>query len=681
MNPAYSSEARQVSGKLALTLLIAMSVIALGVNARAADSTRTKKVNLDNAPAPTQLALEPGATNQENKKNDDKKDDAKKDDAKKNRDNKPDNKKPDTKTPNTGKGNSPNTGGGNASGGNKNNSGNPQGQGNNKAGQQGNNSGGGNKGNNNPQMNKGNTPANPSVIKLPNNTTLPGNSNKLPSGGNMPNKGSTGKGSAGNKNIGSGGNSSNLGKDLSKQVKLDKLPVAPKPDLKLPKNPSGDPKISLDLNKNPMGKDLGKIQLEHHQDFKNNKFLTQPLSKLPVEKNGAIKPDNLKKLNLGNHKPDFAQQFQSGKFNQLLTTKDAQQLQLKQQFQLLGTGGDLARRMNLAHAMQINGGWQARKLGFVSSAYLVGAHSMMYCGPSYYPAHCWYPGWSPWVDWCWWDHCNPIWDPRPIFCRPIVYAPCPAWVYWKCPVWQPLPIVTCGTWIDAPLVTVANTDVQMLAVRFVDPGHPEQGTGPRYRVWYRNNSPFRINQPFNVMLFAGNDRILNDGLPQAGVRVSGMEAGQIQTVDIRLPEAVNHLARDLEGNAIPFNFLNVLTDSMNELPDTFRPNNGATLARGDVLPVDPASFAADPFGTGVGGIINIAGEGFGPEPGQVLIQMGGLELQGEIEGWFDLGIRIRIPNVPLTASATANIVVVRGDGAVANPLSVEIAPADGLSMR
>ena len=40
--------------------------------------------------------------------------------------------------------------------------------------------------------------------------------------------------------------------------------------------------------------------------------------------------------------------------------------------------------------------------------------------------------------------------------------------------------------------------LQLLAVRFVDPGHPEEKTGPRYRVWFRNNSDLAIDKPFDV---------------------------------------------------------------------------------------------------------------------------------------------------------------------------------------
>ncbi len=68
----------------------------------------------------------------------------------------------------------------------------------------------------------------------------------------------------------------------------------------------------------------------------------------------------------------------------------------------------------------------------------------------------------------------------------MIYDPYYDWVYWQTPVWVSLPVVQCGTWVDVemPVIPAAQYDLQLLAVRFVDPGHPEEKLGPRYRVWY-----------------------------------------------------------------------------------------------------------------------------------------------------------------------------------------------------
>jgi hypothetical protein len=307
-----------------------------------------------------------------------------------------------------------------------------------------------------------------------------------------------------------------------------------------------------------------------------------------------------------------------------------------------------------------------------------------YCGPGYYPAQCWYPHWSPWVSWSWHYHCHPVWDPRPVWCRPVVYVAAPVWVYWQVPVWQPLPVVACGTWVDVPpppapvavaAVAPEQFDLQLLAVRFVDPGHPEENLGPRFRVWFRNNSNRPIVQPFNVILLASANDQLNVALPQAGVRVNAVEAGDMQSVDIRLPVEVNSMGVGPDGKQVPFSTLNVLVDANREINETNRTNNGVKVARIDVLPVDPATFEVQPKAAASGGEVLLAGEGFGPEPGQVLIHLGGIEMQGEILGWYDLGVRLSLPNLPLAGPTEAELIVLRGDGAAANPMKITLTPA------
>ncbi|HAH46678.1 MAG TPA: hypothetical protein DCM07_17820, partial [Planctomycetaceae bacterium] len=224
--------------------------------------------------------------------------------------------------------------------------------------------------------------------------------------------------------------------------------------------------------------------------------------------------------------------------------------------------------------------------------------------------------------------------------------------------------MTCGTWVDVePIVIDSGLDLQMLAVRFVDSGHAEEELGPRFRVWFRNNSVVDINQPFNVMLLASNSREAVAGVPEAGTRVDNIAAGQIQTVDIRLPFAASTLSTDAEGNQVPFEQLHVLIDSHREIPEAFEENNGSVVARVDVLPVDPALFSADSDVVFSGGMVNLAGEGLGPEPGKVLMSLNGMNFEAEIYGWYDLGVRIQLPELPLLDAADAAFVIVRGDGA------------------
>lgn len=386
----------------------------------------------------------------------------------------------------------------------------------------------------------------------------------------------------------------------------------------------------------------------------------------------------------------FDARFRSGEWDHLTKGSVAQRVKLHDQYRL-SREGDVARRLELhksvaglAHAPDArhdrhdhypNFHHRYPYFGRVSVSFTAGCFTGWYAGPSYLAVRCWYPRWSPWVHWSWHYHCHPIWDPRPLWCRPIVYEPAPVWVYYELPVWTPLPVVSCGTWVDvAPVVVRDPFDLQLLAVRFVDPGHPEQRQGPRYRVWFRNNSERPVTQAFNVTLVASDGPKPALGAPQAGVRVTAVEAGDTQSVDIRLPFEAGQLAHDPLGQPAPFGTLHAVVDSHREIEEANRANNGAALARAEILPVDPAAFQADPDTAPAGGELVVAGEGFGPEPGKVLVHLGGLEMDAEILGWYDLGVRLRLPHLPLSGPTAADVVVVRGDGAAANPMQVTVTP-------
>lgn len=395
------------------------------------------------------------------------------------------------------------------------------------------------------------------------------------------------------------------------------------------------------------------------------------------------------------HSPDFTKQMQLAHLNpnkisglhqdrlvhgegfkHWQNTNVGHQLNLERQFQLQ-RHGDLTRQMNFSANVINSGGWQHRHHGAVAAAFTTGSFSVWYAGGGCYPSHCWYPRWSPWVSWSWWDTCRPFYDPRPNYCRPIVYQPCQPWVYYQYPVWQPLPVATCGTWVDVEPVIIqeASMDLQLLAVRFVDNGHPEQNLGPRFRVWVRNNSQIQITSPFSVLALASNDANADASLPQAGVVVPSMDIGEVRPVDIRLPLQANRLGITPEGHKVPFNYLHVLVDSHQQVTEVNEANNGAVIARTDILPVDPAAFSSDLTAAAPGATLTIAGEGFGPEPGRVLVSVNGQQTEALIQGWYDLGVRFTVPNYTLTGVVDADILVVRGDGAVSNPLDVDLGPA------
>ena len=124
-----------------------------------------------------------------------------------------------------------------------------------------------------------------------------------------------------------------------------------------------------------------------------------------------------------------------------------------------------------------------------------------------------------------------------------------------------------------------------------------------------------------------------------------MNAGDVQSADIRLPLEVSTMNRDAAGQPAPFEFLHFFVDANREINDITRANNGAVVPREEMLPVDPAAFEVEPAAANVGGELIVAGEGFGPQPGQVLLHVGGREYQADIVGWYDLGAKIVVPRL------------------------------------
>jgi hypothetical protein len=383
----------------------------------------------------------------------------------------------------------------------------------------------------------------------------------------------------------------------------------------------------------------------------------------------------------------FPDRVKTGELDALTHGAVGQKIKLADQYRL-AQQGDVARRLglhnpgiNVAHVTHVNHAFHPHPNfyhhGWVSPYYH--RHAFEYrChfGPGWYPRTWWYPRWVPWVHWSWYHHSHPFWDPRPIWCRPVTYVVvAQPWAYWDSPTWAPLPVVSSGTWVDVqkPAVPEAQVDLQLLAVRFVDPGHPDEKLGPRYRVWFRNNGNQAVTQGFDVRLFATPGEQMAGNAPQAGVRVTAIEAGDTQSVDIRLPFEVAQAPADAQGKS-PFQYLHAMIDANREIQDLNQANNGARVAPAEVLPVDPAAFEVDPATVAAGGEMIVAGEGFGPEPGKVIVHLGAIEMEAEVQGWYDLGVRVKMPDLPLAGATKAELVVIRGDGAAANPLTVTVNP-------
>ena len=60
----------------------------------------------------------------------------------------------------------------------------------------------------------------------------------------------------------------------------------------------------------------------------------------------------------------------------------------------------------------------------------------------------------------------------------------------------------------------------------------------------------------------------------------------------------------------------------------------------------------------------------------MFLLVGDQQVQAEIFGWYDLGVQFAVPNFELTESVEVEVIIVRGDGAASNPLTVQLAPQE-----
>jgi hypothetical protein len=390
-----------------------------------------------------------------------------------------------------------------------------------------------------------------------------------------------------------------------------------------------------------------------------------------IDRDPAIRQSDVAST-LRNASGRFLARVDRGDLPNLVNTRIGNRFDLDRQYSFFATG-DVARRLDLTTTV-VDRGWSNRHIGTIAPGFSSHHFSIWYPGPSWYPGHVWFPRWSPWVNWSFWTHVPVFYDPRPWIVRPFIYPVAQPIVVYDYPVWESLPVVASGTWVDVPPVRVSSGfDLQLLAVRFVDPGHPEQDMGPRYRVWVRNNSPAPLDEKFDVTLVATEGEDLSDDMVQAGVTVPSMDQDETIALDIRLPLQANRMVR-ADGHARPFTHLHAIVDSHRRIDEAEERNNGALLARGEIYPIDPAAFSTDVTAAAPNGQVAIAGEGFGPEPGEVIVMVGDEQVSAEVSGWYELGVEFHLPSLRLNEPTEAQLVVIRGDGAASNPLTIELAP-------
>jgi hypothetical protein len=55
------------------------------------------------------------------------------------------------------------------------------------------------------------------------------------------------------------------------------------------------------------------------------------------------------------------------------------------------------------------------------------------------------------------------------------------------------------------------------------------------------------------------------------------------------------------------------------------------------------------------------------------LEIDGQQQPVEVVGWHDLGVQVRLPELQLGDLESAELVIVRGDGAATNPITIQVA--------
>jgi hypothetical protein len=148
------------------------------------------------------------------------------------------------------------------------------------------------------------------------------------------------------------------------------------------------------------------------------------------------------------------------------------------------------------------------------------------------------------------------------------------------PIYVPAPPVAAE-----PQQTALPLDLELVEIRQLDRGNMAQNLGPAYRVTIRNKNGAAVTHEFNVALAASLGRQAAADSAFGMVRVNGLEAGQMLSVDVRLPAKALQLGQNADGQSVSFAYLTAVADSHQELPESDRANDFMVLARGEIVMV------------------------------------------------------------------------------------------------
>ncbi len=212
--------------------------------------------------------------------------------------------------------------------------------------------------------------------------------------------------------------------------------------------------------------------------------------------------------------------------------------------------------------------------------------------------------------------------------------------------------------------------LELVDVRLIDIGNVASGEGPRFRVVVKNVTSAPLKRPLELMISAGISDAFSPALPAAVQEIEPLGPGQAVAVELRLPAESMAMAYPGRKQPLPFSMLFVLVGGPKNLLGSSSITKLAVRPLGEVRLADIAIAPPASRDVTVGLPLELQGEGFGPQTGQVLLTVGGVKLNMEILGWNELGIAVRMPKLALAQSTKVQLQVMRADGQPAKPLAL-----------
>lgn len=128
-------------------------------------------------------------------------------------------------------------------------------------------------------------------------------------------------------------------------------------------------------------------------------------------------------------------------------------------------------------------------------------------------------------------------------------------------------------------------DLEVTDIRLIDVGRLENGTGPRLRVYCRNNGKLEAPK-FLLCVMADVGKDVSSAAHLVTVESVGIKPGKTQAIDVQLPVETLKMTSAKDKWPKPFEVLAATADSDDSLRESNEDNNMLKLARDAIKPVE-----------------------------------------------------------------------------------------------